>query len=145
MRRLYADQLLELRGLRGKSSGKVQLMLQRVQAEAAEFEQCTARLAAMRSVHARMLKDALAELSADRVRQEVDVLQQVLGGSWLPLGAKKTFVELCARLRSLIEQAQQRMKKFIRCWWLRLPSSTPSSVSVWLPTCRWMFASMRMT
>ncbi len=111
MRRLYADQLLELRGLRGKSSGKVQLMLQRVQAEAAEFEQCTARLAAMRSVHARMLKDALAELSADRVRQEVDVLQQVLGGSWLPLGAKKAFVELCARLRGLIEQAQQRSEE----------------------------------
>lgn len=111
MRRLYADQLLELRGLRGKSSGKVQLMLQRVQAEAAEFEQCTARLAAMRSVHARMLKDALAELSSERLRQEVDVLQQVLGGSWLPLGAKKAFVDLCARLRALIEQAQQRSEE----------------------------------
>ena len=108
MRRLYADQLLELRGLRGKSSGKVQLMLQRVQAEATEFEQCTARLAAMRSVHARMMKDILHELSAERLRQEVDVLQQVLGGSWLPLGAKKAFVDLCGRLRGLIEHAQQR-------------------------------------
>lgn len=108
MRRLYADQLHELRGLRGKSSGKVQLMLQRVQAEATEFEQCTARLQAMRSVHARMLRNALQDLSADRLRQEVDVLQQVLGGSWLPLGAKKSFIELCGRLRDLIEQAQQR-------------------------------------
>lgn len=108
MRRLYADQLVELRGLRGKSSGKVQLMLQRVQAEASEFEQCTARLAAMRSVHARMLKDALVDLSADRLRQEVDSLQRVLGGSWLPLGAKKAFVDLCERLRGLIEHAQQR-------------------------------------
>lgn len=108
LRLLYADQLVELRGLRGKSSGKVQLMLQRVQAEAAEFEQCTARLAAMRSVHARMMKDTLADLSADRVRKEVDGLQQVLGGSWLPLGAKKAFIDLCARLRSLIESAQQR-------------------------------------
>lgn len=108
MRRLFADQLHELRGLRGKSSGKVQLMLQRVQAEATEFEQCTARLQAMRSVHARMLRNALHELSADRLRQEVDVLQQVLGGSWLPLGAKKSFIDLCGRLRDLIEQAQQR-------------------------------------
>lgn len=108
MRRLYADQLLELRGLRGKSSGKVQLMLQRVQAEATEFEQCTARLQAMRSVHARMMKDVLRELSSDRLRAEVEVLQQVLGGSWLPLGARKAFIELCARLRGLIEQAQQR-------------------------------------
>lgn len=108
MRRLYADQLLELRGLKGKSAGKVQLMLQRVQAEAGEFEQCTARLQAMRSVHARMLRHALQDLSADRLRQEVDQLQQVLGGSWLPLGAKKAFLDLCQRLGSLIEEAQQR-------------------------------------
>ncbi len=108
MRRLYADQLLELRGLKGKSAGKVQLMLQRVQAEAGDFEQCTARLQAMRSVHARMLRHALQDLSADRLRQEVDQLQQVLGGSWLPLGAKKAFLELCQRLAELIEQAQQR-------------------------------------
>ncbi|MES2090632.1 MAG: dynamin family protein [Pseudomonadota bacterium] len=108
MRRQHAEQLLELRGLRGKSTGKVQLMLQRVQAEANEFEQCTARLTAMRSVHARMLKNAQNDLSADRLRQEVDILGQVLGGSWLPLGAKKAFVDLCGRLRLLIEQAQQR-------------------------------------
>lgn len=108
MRRLYADQLLELRGLRGKSSGKVQLMLQRVQAEANEFEQCTARLQAMRSVHARMLRDVLVELSSERLRQEVEALQQVLGGSWLPIGAKKAFIELCARLRDQVELAQQR-------------------------------------
>lgn len=108
MRRLHADQLHELRGLRGKSSGKVQLMIQRVQAEAAEFEQCTARLHAMRSIHARMLRSMLHDLSSERLRQEVDVLHQVLGGSWLPLGARKAFVELCARLRELIGQAQQR-------------------------------------
>jgi hypothetical protein len=108
MRRLHADQLHELRGLRGKSSGKVQLMIQRVQAEASEFEQCTARLHAMRSIHARMLRSTLHDLSSERLRQEVDVLQQVLGGSWLPLGARRAFIELCGRLRALIEEAQQR-------------------------------------
>jgi len=108
MRRLYADQLLELRGLRGKSASKVQLMIQRVQAEANEFEQCTARLHAMRSIHGRMLRSALQDLSSERLRREVDVLQQVLGGSWLPIGARRAFIELCARLRALIEQAQQR-------------------------------------
>jgi hypothetical protein len=108
MRRLFADQLHELRGLRGKSGGKVQLMLHRVQAEANEFEQCTARLQAMRSVHARMMRNTLHELSAERLRREVDVLQQVMGGSWLPLGARKAFIELCGRLRDIIEQAQVR-------------------------------------
>ncbi len=108
MRRLHAEQMLELRSLRGKSGGKVQLMLQRVQGEANEFEQCTARLSAMRSVHARMLKEALKDLSSDKLRQEVDVLQQVLGGSWLPLGAKRAFIELCGRLRDLVDLAQGR-------------------------------------
>jgi hypothetical protein len=108
MRRLHAEQMLELRSLRGKSGGKVQLMLQRVQGEATEFEQCTARLAAMRSVHARMLKESLRDLSADKLRQEVDVLHQVLGASWLPLGAKRSFIELCGRLRELVDLAQQR-------------------------------------
>ncbi len=108
LRAQFADQLAELRGLRGKSSGKVKLMLQRVQAEATEFEQCTARLQAMRSVHARMMKAAMHDLSADHLRTEVDVLQQVLAGSWLPLGARRSFVELCGRLRDLVEQAQQR-------------------------------------
>ena len=108
MRRLYADQLHELRGLRGKSASKVQLMIQRVQAEATDFEQCTARLHAMRSIHGRMLRSALQDLSSERLRLEVDQLQQVLGGSWLPLGARRAFVELCERLRVLIEQAQQR-------------------------------------
>ena len=40
-RRQLAEQMLELRGLRGKSGAKVRLMLQRVDAETAEFEQCT--------------------------------------------------------------------------------------------------------
>src|SRR3989344_336499 len=62
----------------------------------------------MRSIHARMLRSMLHDLSSERLRQEVDVLHQVLGGSWLPLGARKAFIDLCARLRELIEQAQQR-------------------------------------
>ena len=44
-RRQLAEQMLELRGLRGKSSAKVRLMLERVEAETAEFEQCTTRAA----------------------------------------------------------------------------------------------------
>ena len=40
-RRQLAEQTLELRGLRGKSGAKLQMMLQRVDAETAEFEACT--------------------------------------------------------------------------------------------------------
>jgi methyl-accepting chemotaxis protein len=107
-RRQTAEQLLELRGLRGKSSGKVQLMLKRAQAEAAEFEACTSKLSAMRSVHSRMLKDALVGIASDKLREPVDRFQEALSGSFLQLGAKKAFTEMCAQLRRIIEVAQVR-------------------------------------
>ena len=107
-RRQLAEQMLELRGLRGRNSAKVRLMLQRVDAETAEFEQCTTLLQAMRSVHARMLKDLLLDLSADRLRTEVAEMQQAMSASLLNLGAKKAFMALCARLDALLASALQR-------------------------------------
>jgi hypothetical protein len=107
-RRQLAEQMLELRGLRGKSGAKLRLMLQRVETEAAEFEQCTVRLQALRVVHGRMLKDALVGLSSDRVREEVAAMQSQMSASLLNLGARKAFVALCARLRGLLDAAQQR-------------------------------------
>src|SRR5205085_3919915 len=70
-RRQLAEQMLELRGIRGKSTAKVRLMLKRVEEETAEFELCTTRLQALRVVHSRMLKDMLIGLSSDRLREEV--------------------------------------------------------------------------
>lgn len=107
-RRQVAEQLLELRGLRGKSAGKVQLMLKRAQLEADEFEACTTKLSAMRSVHSRMLKDTLVGLSSDKLRDPVDRFQGALSGSLLQLGAKKAFAEMCTQLRRIIEVAQVR-------------------------------------
>ena len=105
-RRQLAEQMLELRGLRGKSSAKLRLMLERVDAETAEFEQCTVRLQALRVVHSRMLKDALVGLSSDRLREEVSEMQAVMNKSLLNLGAKKAFIVLCTKLRVLLAGAQ---------------------------------------
>lgn len=107
-RRQTAEQMLELRGLRGKSSAKTRLMLERVDAETAEFEQCTSRLQAMRMVHSRMLKNALLDLTSDRLREEVNEMQKAMNASLLNLGAKKAFLSLCARLRELLEASQVR-------------------------------------
>jgi len=107
-RRQLAEQTLELRGLRGKNGSKVRLMLKRVEAETAEFEECTTLLQAMRSVHARMLKDMLVDLSSDRLRDEVAEMQASMGSAFLNLGARRAFVALCARLRALLDQGQQR-------------------------------------
>jgi hypothetical protein len=84
------------------------MMLGRVDAETLEFEECTTLLQAMRSVHARMLKDLLLELSSDRVRDEVQAMQSAMSGGILNFGAKKSFVALCERLRGLLATAERR-------------------------------------
>jgi hypothetical protein len=104
-RRQHAEQLLELRGLRGKSGSKVRLMLQRVDDEVAEFELCTARLAAVRAVQARMLRGVLARLAAEGLRSEVSLLQSSIAGGPLAIGARKAFAALFERLRTRIAQA----------------------------------------
>jgi hypothetical protein len=66
------------------------------------------RLQALRTVHSRMLRDALIRLSSDRLRDEVVAMQAQMSASLLNLGAKKAFVALCARLRALLDDAQKR-------------------------------------
>jgi hypothetical protein len=107
-RRQLAEQTLELRGLRGKSAAKLRVLLQRVDAETAEFEQCTVRLHALRSVHGRMLREALVGLSSERLRDEVARMQKEMDGSLFKLGAKQSFTDLCARLRKLLEATDRQ-------------------------------------
>ena len=102
------DQILDLRGLRGKSSSKVVRMLDRVEVETAEFELCTARLQALRVVHTRVLKDMLVGISSDRLREEVLQMQSAMNASVLNLGAKKAFIGMCQRLHGLLTVAQAR-------------------------------------
>ena len=107
-RRQAAEQMLELRGLRGKSGTKVKLMLQRVDQETEEFERCTARLTAMRSIHARMLREAMVVLSSEKLRDEVQAMQAQISASLFNLGAKKAFMALCERLRVMLADARKR-------------------------------------
>ena len=107
-RRQLVEQMAELRGLRGRSGARLTLMLKRIDADATDFERCTARLQALRSVHTRMLKEMLAELSSDRLRTEVTQMQTTMEASLLNLGARRAFVSLCARLRALLDSARRR-------------------------------------
>jgi hypothetical protein len=107
-RRHVAEQLLELRGLRGKSSGKLERMLDRVEAEATEFERCTARLAALRSVQMRQLRAMTSRLSNETLRREVGILQSQTAGKPFNIGAKAAFAELMERLRGVITSAEKQ-------------------------------------
>jgi Dynamin family len=107
-RRQIAEQMLELRGLRGKSGGKVQVMIERVDQEMREFERCTERLVALRGVHARMLRELLLDMASDQLRDEVAQMQREASATLFNLGAKKAFLALCQRLRERVVQARQR-------------------------------------
>lgn len=107
-RRQLTEQSLELNSLRGKSGTRVRMMLDRVEAEAAEFERCTSRLHAVRVVHVRMVKDAITDLSSDRLREEVEQMQMTMSASIMNLAAKKAFLSLCSNLRFLIDRAHAR-------------------------------------
>ncbi|HVK31874.1 MAG TPA: dynamin family protein [Burkholderiaceae bacterium] len=107
-RRQIAEQMLELRGLRGKSSGKVSLMLERVDAESREFERCTERLMALRAVHTKMLRDQLLGLASDALRDEVAQMQDEAAATLFNLGARKAFLALCNRLRLRVTKARER-------------------------------------
>jgi hypothetical protein len=98
LRRQLAEQMLELRGLRGKSSGKLQIMIDRIALEATEFEHCHSRLAALRSLHSKLLQETLSVLSAEHLDAEVDEFERQLPSGPFGIGKRKVFAALCARL-----------------------------------------------
>ncbi len=110
-RRQLSEQMLELRGLRGKSGGKVTLMLRRVDQETAEFERCTARLTALRSVHLRIERDTLEALASEKLRDQVAQMQRDIAATMFNLGAKKAFSQLCTRLRARVAGAIAKLEE----------------------------------
>jgi hypothetical protein len=109
--RSLAEQLLELRGLRGKSSAKLRMMVERVDAEMSEFERCTARLAALRAVQQRILRDLLAPLSSNTLRAEVAAMQAAMGVHWFKLGVRGPFDTLIGRLHAALVQAGKQSEE----------------------------------
>lgn len=110
-RRQQAEQLMELRGLRGKSGAKLRTMIQRVDLEVADFERCTARLAALRAVQMRILRGLLQPLSSDALRRELGAMQSAMGARSFALGGRAAFDTLLARLRSALDHAQTQAEE----------------------------------
>lgn len=104
-RRQQAEQLLELRGLRGKSGAKLRMMVERVDTEMADFERCTARLAALRAVQMKILRSLLSLLSSDALRSEVAAMQSALGSRPFMIGGRAAFETLVTRLRAALSEA----------------------------------------
>jgi hypothetical protein len=107
LRRGLAEQLSELRSLRGKSGGKTNVMVQRVKNEVIDFERGAARATAVRAIHVRMLRAQLVSLASASLRDEFEVMKQAMEGSLFNLGGKKAFVALFNGLRERIGAARK--------------------------------------
>jgi hypothetical protein len=103
--RQHAEQLLELRGLRGKSGTKLRMLVERVDAEVLDFERCAARLAALRAVHVRMHKAVLAPMTTDALRSAVVAMQTEMGSRLFNLGGRAAFERLMLGLRQDLARA----------------------------------------
>lgn len=104
-RRQQAEQLLEMRGLQGKSGGKLRMMLERLDQEQAEFERCVSRLAALRAVQVRLQQAWQGALAVDRLRTELQTFAKAMGGLGGKLTARAAFDELISRLRTAVAEA----------------------------------------
>jgi len=116
-RRQRGEQLFELRGLRGKSGGRLRVLIERLDAEVLEFERCAMRLAALRSVQQRQLQSVLALLSNDTLRTEMQIMQAAMGARPLNLGGRAAFDALLTRLQAALRAAQtqtEEMRQMLR-------------------------------
>ncbi len=142
-RRQSAEQVQELRGLRGKSANQLRAAQERAAAEAAEFEQCNVHVQALRAVHLRLLTKALATLASDALRGEVLRMQQEMRDSLLNLGARKAFVALCERLRVRLAAAQSEcveLHAMLRASHARLNAQYAFGLSLDAPPTLQLFA-----
>lgn len=107
--RQNTEQLFELRGLRGKSAARLQLMSRRLEGEAAEFERCAPRLAALRAVLLRQQQTALDSLGGDRLRELLREMRQASHGRLFKLGAAKAFNKLGDQLQECLAGAERSL------------------------------------
>ena len=105
-RRDLAEQMMELRGLRGKNVSVIKHMRSRIVQEQAEFDSGGARIHAVRSVHMKLLREVFDLLSAPTLKAELAELTQALKQPGIKLGVKKFYEQTFLRLRGSIAKSQ---------------------------------------
>ncbi len=104
--RELVEQTQELDGLRGKNATVIKQMRLRIEQEQAEFDASGARIQAVRSVHMKELKAAMAMLGSGVLKAEVAQFGHALTQPGIKLGLRKTYAECFDRLRAIMGQAQ---------------------------------------
>lgn len=101
-----AEQMLELRGLRGKNANVIKHMRGRIENEQHEFDASGARIHAVRSIHTKLLGDLFDALGAAMLKAELRQLNDAFKQPGIKLGVKKAYSETFDRLREALKHAR---------------------------------------
>lgn len=105
-RRDLAEQMMELRGLRGKNASVIKQMRMRIEQEQAEFDASGAKIYAVRSVHLKLLHEVVNLLSTPTLKAELTELITALKQPGIKLRLKKTYGDTFTRLREGLKNVQ---------------------------------------
>ena len=105
-RRDLAEQMDELRGLKGKNFSVINHMRTRIEQEQLEFDTSGSRIHAVRSVHLTLLREVFKLLSTPTLKVELTELTAALKQPGIKLGVKKAYSQTFLRLRESLKKAQ---------------------------------------
>ncbi|MES2191335.1 MAG: dynamin family protein [Pseudomonadota bacterium] len=105
-RRDLAEQMDELRGLRGKNASVIKHMRSRIEQEQSEFDTSGAKIHAVRSVHLKLLREVFTLLSTPTLKGELAELTRTLKQPGIKLGVKKAYGQTFSRLRESLQKAE---------------------------------------
>ncbi len=105
-RRDLAEQMLELKGLRGKNMSVIKHMRSRIEQEQTEFDISGSRIHAVRSVHLKLLREVFTLLGTTTLKAEMAELTAALRQPGIKLGIKKAYSATFERLREGLRKSQ---------------------------------------
>jgi hypothetical protein len=105
-RRDLAEQMIELRGLRGKNVSVIKHMRSRIEQAQSEFDTSGAKIQAVRSVHLKLLREMFNLLSTPTLKAELAELTNALKQPGIKLGVKKAYAQTFSRLREGLQKSQ---------------------------------------
>jgi Dynamin family len=105
-RRDLAEQMIELKGLRGKNTSVIRHMRARIEQEQGEFDVSGAKIHAVRSVHLKLLREVFTLLGTSTLKTEMAELTKELRTPGIKLGVKRAYTLTFDRLRAGLLRAQ---------------------------------------
>jgi hypothetical protein len=105
-RRDLAEQMIELKGLRGKNTSVIRHMRARIEQEQGDFDVSGAKIHAVRSVHLKLLREMFDLLGTGTLKSEMSELTSALRQPGFKLGVRRAYTLTFDRLRAGLQRAQ---------------------------------------